>query len=293
MLDQKHYQLPNEMAHPKLSFAPLRKRYSAMRTRRTARTGTVVLPLTRESMFTFSGLLAPTQSLHFPQRPRAAFRAIALRCFAVKDYKREAPHATRPSFFGTLRSHTRIQMALHKIRCRRLLFLAVFSITVTTAQYPNSGRQQYESRCSRCHGADATGGESGPNILPQIDALTDADLGSFLRSGRPARGMPAFDLPAQDLAALVGYLHILIPTARNQPPVIARKRVQTTGGESIEGRVLNQGMSELQLQSDDKRIHLLRNAARGPLSRSHLANRLAHISWRPQRQPLHQAHANR
>jgi alcohol dehydrogenase (cytochrome c) len=152
-------------------------------------------------------------------------------------------------------------MALHKMPYRRFLFLAIFSIAMTSAQDPNPGRQQYESRCSRCHGADATGGESGPNIVPQIDALTDADLGSFLRTGRPARGMPAFDLPAQDMAALVGYLHMLIPTARNQPPVIVRKRVQTTTGQSIEGRVLNQGMSELQLQSDDKSIHLLRNAA--------------------------------
>jgi cytochrome c553 len=127
-------------------------------------------------------------------------------------------------------------MALHKMPCRRLLFLAIFSITVTSAQDPNPGRQQYESRCSRCHGADATGGESGPNIVPQIDALTDAGLASFLRTGRPARGMPAFDLSAQDMAALVGYLHMLIPTARNQPPLIVRKRVQTTTGETIEGR---------------------------------------------------------
>ncbi len=123
-------------------------------------------------------------------------------------------------------------MALHKMPCRRLLFLAIFSITMTSAQDPNPGRQQYESRCSRCHGADATGGESGPNIVSQIDALTDTDLGSFLRTGRPARGMPAFDLPAQDMAALVGYLRMLIPTARNQPPVVVRKKVQTTAGQT-------------------------------------------------------------
>src|SRR6185369_16180030 len=119
-------------------------------------------------------------------------------------------------------------MALHKMPCRRLLFLAILSIAMTFAQDPNPGRQQYESRCSRCHGADATGGESGPNIVPQIDALTDAGLGSFLRTGRPARGMPAFDLPEQDMAALVGYLHMLIPTARNRPPVIFFYKVKAT-----------------------------------------------------------------
>src|ERR1700688_4331724 len=154
-----------------------------------------------------------------------------------------------------------IQMALHKMPFPRLLFLAIFSVTLTSAQAPNPGRQQYESRCSRCHGADATGGESGPNIVPQIGALTDADLSSFLRTGRPASGMPAFDLPAPDMGALVGYMRTLIPTARNQPPTIVRKRITTTGGTSIEGRVLNEGMNELQVQSDDKRIHLLRKGA--------------------------------
>jgi len=143
----------------------------------------------------------------------------------------------------------------------RFILVIVCGAALASAQAPNPGRQQYESRCSRCHGADATGGESGPNIVPQIGALTDADLGSFLRTGRPASGMPAFDLPAQDMTALVGYLRTLIPTARNQPPVIVRKKVQTTTGQTIEGRVLNEGMSELQLQSDDKRIHLFRKAA--------------------------------
>jgi alcohol dehydrogenase (cytochrome c) len=143
----------------------------------------------------------------------------------------------------------------------RVLLLAISAVALASAQAPNPARQQYESRCSRCHGADATGGESGPNIVPQIGALTDADLSSFIRIGRPASGMPAFDLPAQDMTALVGYLRTLVPTARNQPPAIVRKKVQTASGQAIEGRLLNEGMNELQLQTDDKRIHLFRKAA--------------------------------
>lgn len=143
---------------------------------------------------------------------------------------------------------------------KRLIFLLICGAALVAAQTPNPGRQQYESRCSRCHGADATGGESGPNIVPQIGALTDADLGSFLRTGRPAAGMPAFDLPAQDMTALLGYVRTLVPTARTQPAPIVRTKVQTATGQTIEGRVLNQGMNELQVQSDDKRIHLFRKA---------------------------------
>ena len=51
------------------------------------------------------------------------------------------------------------------------------------------------------------------------------------------------------------------PDARVAPPVIVRKTVQTTSGQTLEGRVLNEGMSDLQLRTDDQRIHLLRKAA--------------------------------
>ena len=44
-------------------------------------------------------------------------------------------------------------------------FLSVLEMAL--AQAPD-GRQQFESRCSRCHGGDATGGETGPNIVSQI-----------------------------------------------------------------------------------------------------------------------------
>ncbi len=51
------------------------------------------------------------------------------------------------------------------------------------------------------------------------------------------------------------------PIPRNAPPVVVRKSVQTTDGRTLEGRVLNEGLSDLQLRTDDQRIHLLRKAA--------------------------------
>jgi alcohol dehydrogenase (cytochrome c) len=44
-------------------------------------------------------------------------------------------------------------------------------------------------------------------------------------------------------------------------PVVARKKIQTTDGRTIEGRVLNEGMSDLQLLTDDNHVILLRKAA--------------------------------
>ena len=48
------------------------------------------------------------------------------------------------------------------------------------------------------------------------------------------------------------------PPSRNAPAPVVRKTVQTTGEATLEGQVLNEGISDLQLRTDDKRIHLLR-----------------------------------
>jgi alcohol dehydrogenase (cytochrome c) len=42
---------------------------------------------------------------------------------------------------------------------------------------------------------------------------------------------------------------------------VGRKTVQTTDGKTIIGRVLNEGMADLQLLSDDQHVHLLRKTA--------------------------------
>src|SRR5437763_988936 len=50
------------------------------------------------------------------------------------------------------------------------------------------------------------------------------------------------------------------PDARSAPPVVVRKAVKTTDGRTLEGRVLNEGLSDLQLRTDDRAVHLLRKA---------------------------------
>jgi len=45
-----------------------------------------------------------------------------------------------------------------------------------------------------------------------------------------------------------------------QAPVAARRTIQTTDGKTLQGQVLSEGMSDLQIRGDDKRIHLLRKA---------------------------------
>src|SRR5438105_15857758 len=117
---------------------------------------------------------------------------------------------------------------------RTLHFTAgyLMALGVVLAQTPDAGRQQYESRCARCHGGNATGGESGPNITAQIAARNDAELAAFLRQGKPASGMPAFDLTAQEMNPLVQYLRTLASSIpRNAPALAVRRKVQTTDGQ--------------------------------------------------------------
>jgi alcohol dehydrogenase (cytochrome c) len=58
----------------------------------------------------------------------------------------------------------------------------------------------------------------------------------------------------------------LILLAAQAPPAtlpVVRKTIQTTDGKTIAGRVLNEGMSDLQLLTDDQHVHLLRKADGG------------------------------
>jgi alcohol dehydrogenase (cytochrome c) len=126
----------------------------------------------------------------------------------------------------------------------------------TCAQSLEAGRKLFELRCARCHGASAEGGEMGPGITSRLSALDDSALANVIREGRPQKGMPGNSLDAPEMTGLLKYLRTLAHAA---PPVV-RKAVLTTDDRRLEGRVLGEGFGDLQLLTDDKRVHLLRRA---------------------------------
>ena len=72
------------------------------------------------------------------------------------------------------------------------------------------GQQLFESNCSFCHGSDARGGESGPNLVRAQVVLDDQHgerITPIVQNGIPAGGMPKFDLSAADIAAIAAWLH--------------------------------------------------------------------------------------
>lgn len=73
------------------------------------------------------------------------------------------------------------------------------------------GREQFQKNCSFCHGPDANGTSSGPNLLRSAIVRHDENgnlIGPVIREGRPDKGMPAFQLTSdqiQDIAAFLRF----------------------------------------------------------------------------------------
>jgi cytochrome c oxidase cbb3-type subunit 3 len=75
------------------------------------------------------------------------------------------------------------------------------------------GQQLLSGECGFCHGANARGGSSGPDLTRSALVQTDEagkQIGEFLRVGRPDRGMPAFNLTDAQVSDLATFLHSAI-----------------------------------------------------------------------------------
>ena len=82
------------------------------------------------------------------------------------------------------------------------------------------GKQLFEANCSFCHGSDARGGESGPNLVRAQVVLDDQRgelIAPIVHSGFPAQGMPKFDLSDADITAIAAFLHSLPLSNRGTP----------------------------------------------------------------------------
>src|SRR5215218_207791 len=126
------------------------------------------------------------------------------------------------------------------------------------AQDVDAGRKSFESRCARCHGADGNGGEMGPAIRDRLPGRDDKDLRDFIHAGVPARGMPPSDIPSGEMDALVKFLRSIERRPESKP--IVRMTARTTEGRTLDGRLMAEGFEDLQVLTDDKRVHLLRRA---------------------------------
>jgi mono/diheme cytochrome c family protein/type 1 glutamine amidotransferase len=86
--------------------------------------------------------------------------------------------------------------------------------TATPQSYPpeqvRAGQPIFSAQCGFCHGRDAMGGESGPDLTRAPLVATDVrgdKIGPAVRNGRVDKGMPAFTLAEADLAAVIAFIH--------------------------------------------------------------------------------------
>ena len=72
------------------------------------------------------------------------------------------------------------------------------------------GKELFGANCAFCHGKEATGGNSGPDLIRSVMVNQDEKgelVGPMIRQGKTSKGMPGFNLPDSQISDLVAFLH--------------------------------------------------------------------------------------
>jgi cytochrome c oxidase cbb3-type subunit 3 len=83
----------------------------------------------------------------------------------------------------------------------------------------STGNSLFQKDCAFCHGRDAGGGETGPDLTRSKLVAEDVKgdkIGPVVRNGRPDRGMPRFTVSDADVQALAAFIHAQKAKAESQ-----------------------------------------------------------------------------
>lgn len=87
-------------------------------------------------------------------------------------------------------------------------------------EYPTealeNGHKLFSQNCAFCHGANAKGGETGPDLLRSVIVLDDDNgekIGQVVLNGRPDKGMPKFAMTQEQISDIAAFLHDRIRAA--------------------------------------------------------------------------------
>lgn len=109
------------------------------------------------------------------------------------------------------------------------------------AQLVQQGGALFRQDCGFCHGRDATGGETGPDLTRSKLVAADVNgdkIGPVVRNGRPDKGMPPFARSDQQIASLVAFIHAQLQSAQ------AGGRRGTGGRKGVDPEDLQTGNAE-------------------------------------------------
>ena len=84
----------------------------------------------------------------------------------------------------------------------------------------DAGDELFHQNCAFCHGRDAMGGESGPDLTQSklvLDDKTGEKITAVVREGRPEKKMPAFNFSGKELLGLVAFIRAREAAAAAHP----------------------------------------------------------------------------
>src|SRR5580698_4407932 len=93
-----------------------------------------------------------------------------------------------------------------------LVGLAILTSGILAAQPAliESGQALFQSNCAFCHGRDAEGGETGPDLTRSKlvgDDKSGSTITPVVREGRNDKGMPSFNFSAAEMSGLAAFIH--------------------------------------------------------------------------------------
>jgi cytochrome c oxidase cbb3-type subunit 3 len=99
--------------------------------------------------------------------------------------------------------------------------MLIMLLLVLQAQAPaDTGRSVFQRDCAFCHGRDAGGGETGPDLTRSKlvgEDVAGNKIAPLVRAGVPDRGMPPFRLADADMDAVVAFIHKQKTAAESKP----------------------------------------------------------------------------
>ena len=84
------------------------------------------------------------------------------------------------------------------------------------AETVSRGQTIFQANCAFCHGGNAKGGETGPDLLRSVLVLDDEGgdkIGPVIHNGRLSKGMPKFALTDEQIADIATFLHDRVKAA--------------------------------------------------------------------------------
>ena len=153
---------------------------------------------------------------------------------------------------------------------RKIFSCLVFLTPLLPAQPQAGSARTFATQCSTCHGADATGTDRAPGILPFVSSHSSQELSALVRTGRADRGMPKFDLNDSELQALNDFLRGLgsgAPRAatggaggrggRGGPFQPRPAQLKLQDGRTLDGTLTSSTPFSATVATADGKVHLL------------------------------------